>query len=370
MRVYRNWVLWLVISVFSCGFVDLVRAQGQSQTEGAVPGTTSGVTNGAASETRQGSVSGKIVDPSGVAVARGQGKLTGQGETAAQEVIAGEDGQFFFANVTPGNFHVSITAAGFAAQEFSGNLRNGESHALPPITLTIAAVLTEVHVVPGSQVEVAQQQVKAQEQQRALGLIPNFYVSYVHDAAPLTSKQKFELAAKTLVDPVHFGVIGIIAGVQQTENNYSDLGQGAQGYAKRYGAAYASDATYTLIGSALLPVMLKQDPRYFYKGTGSKGSRMLYAIASAVICKGDNGRWQPNYSSVLGSLAAGGISKYYSPAKDRNGLGLTFENAFIGIAATAATNVLQEFLIRKLTPKVSNREPGNGSKVTGPMAME
>jgi len=363
-------VVWLGISVFSCGFVDLVRAQGQSQTEGAVPGTTSGVTNGAASETRQGSVSGKIVDPSGVAVARAQVKLTGQGETAAQEVIAGEDGQFFFANVTPGNFHVSITAAGFAAQEFSGNLRNGESYALPPITLTIAAVLTEVHVVPGSQVEVAQQQVKAQEQQRALGLIPNFYVSYVHDAAPLTSKQKFELAAKTLVDPVHFGVIGIIAGVQQTENNYSDLGQGAQGYAKRYGAAYASDATYTLIGSALLPVMLKQDPRYFYKGTGSKGSRMLYAIASAVICKGDNGRWQPNYSSVLGSLAAGGISNYYYPAKDRNGLGLTFENAFIGIAATAATNVLQEFLIRKLTPKVSNRDPGNGSKVTGPMAME
>ena len=106
-----------------------------------------------------------------------------------------------------------------------------------------------------------------------------------------------------------------------------------------------------------MPSLLKQDPRYFYKGSGSKPSRFLYAIANSVICKGDNGHWQANYSNILGSLAAGGISNLYYPPQDRNGVGLTFENAAIGIDATAVANLFQEFVIRKLTPKVPNNAP-------------
>ncbi len=86
---------------------------------------------------------------------------------------------------------------------------------------------------------------------------------------------------------------------------------------------------------------------------------MLYAIANSVICKGDNGHWQANYSSILGSLAAGGISNLYYPAENRDGLQLTFENALIGIGESAAINVLQEFVLRKLTRNVPNQEPAN-----------
>ena len=75
-------------------------------------------------------------------------------------------------------------------------------------------------------------------------------------------------------------------------------------------------------------------------------------LANSVICKGDNGRWQPNYSGVLGSFAAGAISNLYYPASDR-GVGLTFENAAITIAAGSAANILQEFVIRKLTPNAN-----------------
>jgi len=107
----------------------------------------------------------------------------------------------------------------------------------------------------------------------------------------------------------------------------------------------------------VLASLLKQDPRYFYKGTGSTGSRILYAIANSVICKGDNRRWQANYSGILGSLAAGGISNIYYPANDRNGAELTFENAGIGIGETAVTNLFQEFIIRKLTPKLPKNDP-------------
>jgi hypothetical protein len=108
----------------------------------------------------------------------------------------------------------------------------------------------------------------------------------------------------------------------------------------------------------VFPAVLKQDPRYFYKGTGSKKSRVLYALANAVICKGDNRRWQPNYSSVLGSFAAGGISNLYYPAQNRNGVGLTLENGAIGVGATAVANVLQEFVVKKVTPNVPRDNAG------------
>jgi hypothetical protein len=269
-----------------------------------------------------------------------------------QETLSGDDGQFSFANVAPGSFRLTITSEGFATQAFDGNLHSGESYVVPQIRLTIATEVTEIRVVP-SQFEIAEEQIKEQEKQRPLGFIPNFYVSYVANAAPLTPKQKFELAGKTLWDPVTFGLTAAIAGLQQANNELGGYGQGAQGYAKRYAASYADAVTGTLIGSAILPSLLKQDPRYFYKGTGSKRSRVLYALANSVICKGDNGHWQANYSGIFGSLAAGGISNLYYPAHDR-GAELTFENALIGIGATAATNILQEFVIRKLTPNIPN----------------
>ena len=160
-----------------------------------------------------------------------------------------------------------------------------------------------------------------------------------------------------MVDPFTLLLVGGIAGVEQAQNHFDEYGQGAQGYGKRYGAGYADTVAGTFIGSAILPSLLKQDPRYFYKGSGSKGSRILYAIANSVICKGDNGRWQANYSNILGSLAAGGLSNLYYPAQDRNGAGLTFENAAVAIGATAISNLFQEFVIRKLTPKVPNHDP-------------
>ncbi len=283
-------------------------------------------------------------------------KLARAGQTSTQEVAAGDDGQFSFASVAAGAFQLTISAEGFAPQTYAGVLQAGESSVVPPIALAVATAVTEVRVEL-SQIEIAQEQMKDEEKQRVLGVIPNFYVSYDLKAAPLNTKQKFDLALKSTVDPVRFGIVGAIAGVEQATDYFSGYGQGAEGYAKRYGASYADVVTGTFIGGAILPSLLKQDPRYFYKGTGSKRSRILYAIANAVICKGDNGKWQANYSGILGSLAAGGISNLYYPASDRNGAALTFENTAIGIGASAGVNLLQEFLLRKLTPRL----PNNGS---------
>jgi hypothetical protein len=302
-----------------------------------------------------GSIHGTIVDPNGTAVAGARVKLTQQDQSPSQEAQAGDDGQYSFANVAPGPFQLSITAEGFATKASAGVLHSGENMVVPQIILALTTEVTEVRV-EFTPVELAQEQIRDEEKQRVLGFIPNFYVTYVPNALPLNTRQKFELAWKSTLDPVTFGITGAIAGIQQANNQFSGYGQGAQGYAKRYGASYTDVVTNTFIGGAILPSLFKQDPRYFYKGTGSKRSRVFYAIANSVICKGDNGHWQANYSAILGGLAAGGISNLYYPSSDR-GAGLTFENAAIGIGASAAANLLQEFVIRKLSSHIPSSAP-------------
>ena len=274
------------------------------------------------------------------------------------EATSDSDGQFFFANLAPGPFQLTLTAPGFASQSVTGTLNPGEDHTIPPVALAVAASAIQVRVSM-TPVEMAEAEIKDEEKQRVLGVIPNFYVTYNPSAAPLHPRQKFELAWKLTIDPVNFGVTAAIAGIQQAANSFSGYGRGAQGYGKRLGAAYADSVTSTFIGGAILPSLFKQDPRFFYKGTGSRRARFFYAIANAVICKGDNGHSQANYSAVLGSLAAGGISNLYYPESDRD-MTVTFENTLIGIGATAANNVLQEFVIRKLThnpPKYATATP-------------
>jgi hypothetical protein len=300
-----------------------------------------------------GTVSGRVVDQSGTAVVGAHVTLAQAPPMIQlnQEVVSGEDGQFQFASVAPGPFQLTIVADGFATQTLGGTVRAGEAYSVPQITLALATEVTQVHVAL-STVEIAQEEIKEQEKQRVFGVLPNFYVSYVASAAPLTSKQKFGLAWKNTIDPVNFGIVGVIAGVNQATDRFQGYGQGVDGYARRYGAAYGDFVVGNFIGGAILPSLLKQDPRYFYKGTGSKRSRVLYAISMAVICKGDNGHWQANYSGILGSLAAGGISNIYYPEKERSDAALTFENTLVGIGASAAVNILQEFVLRKVTPNI------------------
>jgi len=296
-------------------------------------------------------VRGRVVDPTGAAVVAAHVSLSFVGKPIVLTAVTEPDGGFSIAIPGPGAFQLTVAAEGFALYQTSGEAKEGEVLTLPEITLTVAAVSTEVQVAADSN-KIAMEQVRAEEKQRILGVVPNYYVSYNQDTAPLRPKQKFDLAWRFTLDPASFGIVGIIAGVRQANNTYSGYGQGASGYGKRYAAAYGDFLTGTFISNAILPSLLQQDPRYFYKGTGSKRSRILYAIANAVICKGDNGRWQANYSNIVGSLASGGISNAYYPAKDRNGAALTFENAGVNIGVTAAANLVQEFVFKKLTPHV------------------
>lgn len=281
-------------------------------------------------------------------------KLTREGESSQPEVTSNGDGLFAFPHVAPGPFHLIVSSPGLASQELSGTVHSGEAFVTPVIMLVIPTQVTEVRVgLPPE--ELANVQVKEEEKQRVLGVIPNFYVSYVPNAAPLTPKHKFGLAWKSASDPVTLVGVGVLAGLDQAADRWGGYGQGAQGYAKRYGASYADVFASTFIGGAVMPSILKQDPRYFYKGRGSKRSRFLYALASSIICKGDNGRWQPNYSEVIGSFAGAGMEALYLPAQDRRGSGFVVSSGLIRLGEVSLAGVLQEFVFPKLTPNRSTR---------------
>lgn len=353
------WTRWVGLAGLAALLSSMVCAQAAQNPSPANPSTSSTTAQPLPSQQVEpefpGSITGAVSDPKGAPLAGAKVSLTREGKSLGPDVLTGDDGQFIFASVMPGPFQVTISGEGFATQTASGVLLSKENFVVPTVALAVATAVTEVKVEL-TMVEIAQEQIKEQEKQRVLGVIPNFYVSYVPDAAPLTPKQKFNLAWKSTIDPVSFGVTAVITGIQQGNDDFKGYGQGAQGYFKRYGANYADLAVSTFIGGAIFPSILKQDPRYFYKGTGGWKNRALYAIAMSVMCKGDNGKWQVNYSAIAGSFAAGGISNLYYPSSDR-GATLIVQNTLIGIGASAGANLLQEFVMKKLTPNLPKNEP-------------
>jgi hypothetical protein len=244
-------------------------------------------------------------------------------------------------------YHITISAQAFANWTSSTiTLKQGQFLDLADIKLQIAVAVTTVAAV--SQEQLATLEVQTEEKQRVFGFIPNFYVVYDKDPVPLTAKLKFRLALKTSIDPITFAGSAFIAAVDQAADTPSYV-QGWKGYGQRFGSNYANGLTDIMFAGAILPSVLHQDPRYYYRGEGTTKSRMIYALRTPFVCKGDNGRWQPNYSSMGGYLISGAIANTYYPNSNR-GVGLVFSTFFVNVAADMANGVLQEFFLRRLTP--------------------
>jgi hypothetical protein len=182
---------------------------------------------------------------------------------------------------------------------------------------------------------------KQEERQRILGVVPNFNTVDSSAGVPsLSPGQKFHLMYKSSVDPFVFVADAFVAGLSQARNTNPGFGQGAEGYFKRFGASYLDTADGNLWGNAILPIVFKEDPRYFRLGSGTFTHRFLYSAGTTVWCRRDNGTWGPNYANVLGNFASGGISNAYYPAADR-GFGQTVDGA---LTVTAEGVIGAEFV--------------------------
>lgn len=295
-------------------------------------------------------VNGTVTDTNGDLIPGATVVLDGTAPADHRTAAANDSAFFQFDGLTPGvPYHLTISANGFENWVSEPiTLASGQFFDVTGIKLKLEASVTSVTVTASTE-QIAAQQVRLAEQQRVLGFIPNFYVVYdSKNAVPLTTKLKFQMAYRVSVDPVSILGAATLAGINQAADK-PDYQQGALGYAQRFGAAYADGVTDILFGGAILPSLLHQDPRYFYQGTGTVKSRMLHAMANPFICRGDNGKSQPNYSSIGGDLISSAISNAYYPPSNR-GAGLVFENLALSTAERALSSLVQEFVLRKLTP--------------------
>jgi len=305
----------------------------------------------AAPDPQLGSISGTVLDINGDLLPGAVVTLQCPSPCSKRTATANDSAAFDFrglkfgvpytASVSAGEFEDWTTPAIVLTPDRSAFLVTG-------IKLKVADPSTTVTVY-ASTAQIATEQVHLEEQQRVLGFIPNFYVVYdSQSAVPLTTKLKFQMAMRVSVDPVTVAGVAFMAGVRQTAHS-PDYVLGAQGYGQRFGAEAADGVSDILIGGAILPSLLHQDPRYFYQGTGTTRSRLGHALASPFVCKGDNGRWQPNYSSIGGDLASSALMNTYYPESNR-GAGMVFGQFAINTAERELSTVVQEFVLRKLTP--------------------
>jgi protocatechuate 3,4-dioxygenase beta subunit len=330
----------------------------QLQADGAQQPPASAQQPAAAEPTGTGTISGTILDTNGNVVQGARVALRRHSGANAEIMPTGSGGQFTFNGLPPGPYKLTVTGnamSTYASPEIE--LKAGEVKILPSITLSVT---TESSVTVTADTEqIAEEQVQIAIQQRVLGVIPNFYMTFDWNAPPMMAKQKFKLSLRATFDPTAFAIMAGVAGAEQYKDVFPGFGGGLEGYGKRYGATFANHVTDQFFGRAIYPSIFHQDPRYFYKGKGSITSRALYAMSATVIARGDDGRWKPNYSNVLGKFTSGAISNLYYPASER-GAGLVFFNGLTELGSDAVDNLIKEFLLKNVTshvPKGANGEP-------------
>jgi Carboxypeptidase regulatory-like domain len=297
---------------------------------------------------KPGNLVGTVLDGNGDPVPNATVVLEAPEDAGSRTLVTGGNGFFEFHDLRPGiPYQLHVSAKSFADwTSATVTLEPGQFKIMTSIQLRVEAERTtiDVHYDP---VEVAKEQFKAEETQRLFGILPNFYVSYDRNAEPLTTKMKFQLALKISTDPVTAAGVLLIASARQAANS-PRYGQGWGPFGERLGAVYADGFSDIMIGGAILPSVLHQDPRYFYQGTGTTRSRLRHAVFSPFVARGDNGRWQPNYSSLGGDLGSSALSNLYYPSSNR-GAGLVFGNFAIATAERVGASVAQEFLVARFT---------------------
>jgi hypothetical protein len=228
--------------------------------------------------------------------------------SAAQEIMPGASGSPAIAS------KVTLTPSPFA------QLKDAQEKANPPQAIS-----------PQQQGQQQQSQQQAQQQQtpdrqngtshdRLFWALPNLLtVENADNVPPLTPGQKFKVVARGVFDPMEFVLVGLVAGLGQASDSNPSYGQGAQGYAKRYGTAYGDNAIENFMAYAVLPSVLHQDPRYYQLGQGGFRKRAVHALSRVVLTRSNSGQSEFNYSEILGAGGAAAISTYaYHPQSERS----------------------------------------------------
>jgi hypothetical protein len=176
---------------------------------------------------------------------------------------------------------------------------------------------------------------------------------------PISWKEKFAITAKGSFDPYEFVIVGVVAGIRQADNAYPAFGQGMEGYAKRYGTAFADQVDGNIMVGGVYPSILRTDPRYFRLGRGGLGRRFGYAISRILVTRKDSGGSMFNVPEFAGNATAIAISNVYYPAAGRS-VWQSVNSWGVQMGIDAFGNELKEFwpdIHRYLRKKKSSPPP-------------
>lgn len=298
-------------------------------------------------------ISGTVLDTNGNVIEDAIVQVSKTGSAGIlRQVKSGAMGEFGFSGLAPGSYIVMVSHGGmttFVSKPIA--VKPEEPVLLSNVVLRVKAAATSVLVMDSQAASI--EQVQIAEQQRVFKVFPNFYSSYDWNAPSMLAKQKYRLAARTLIDPVTFLTTGAVAGAEQYKNVFPSFGGGIQGYGKRYAAAFASHASGELFTRAVFPSIFHSDPRYFILGKGSTKTRAGHAIASTFLTRGDDGSRKVNFAQILGDFSAAALSNAYFPAQER-GVNLVLINGFGDLGGDILDNLLREFVFNRLTSRVKN----------------
>ena len=326
----KRWLLvvFLLLAVLAC----------RGQTTVVIPAGT-GVLDGYATDVDGADIPGASV--------------VADGPDPADKRTTVSDGTGFFSLAlrTGVPYRLTVSAKGFKDfQSDALTLTAGQEMNLGSVKLPTGEVAVSVDAISPQAAAIEEE--RAEIHQRVLGIIPNFYTVYEPESPPLSAKLKFKLALRSGTDPVAFVAAAFVAGIEQASDTTGYV-QGAKGFGQRMGATYANGFSDVLIGGAVLPALLHQDPRYFYLGEGGKKKRTIHALSAPFVCRGDNGKTQFNFSSIGGDFASGGLSTLYYPQGNR-GASLVFTSAAILTGGRMANALLQEFVLGRFTSRGKN----------------
>jgi hypothetical protein len=183
----------------------------------------------------------------------------------------------------------------------------------------------------------------AADDHRMFKVLPNYKT--INDpeqpVVALSPGEKFGLV-EHYFDPFTFVFTSITAGLEQASNEKESYGQGAMGFAKRYGADFTDGFTNELFVTGVFPTLLHEDPRYYRLGHGSGLKRTAYALSRILITHSDSGVARFNSSEFLGNIASGALSMTYYPQNERSVSGV-FTRMSVEIGYDSLFNVLKEF---------------------------
>jgi hypothetical protein len=294
------------------------------------------------------SLAGLVKDVGGTPVGDATVTLKGPGGFQRQ-VESDDDGNFQMQSLPSGAFTLTVSAEGLTTLSVPVVLSAQQQKVLPALLLRIATVASQVDAI--SQVEMADEQLKVEEKQRIFGIVPNFYVAYDPNTVPLNSKQKFKLAGRTVIDPEVFIAVAISAGIAQGTQTPIEWQQNFTGYMQRYGAGYAGALVGIGLSGAVFPTIFHEDPRYFFKGTGTTGSRLRWSLKQAVEQRNDKGQWRPAYSNMLGDLSASLVTVAIYPHQATDWGKTTALDFGLNIAGEAFGDLMEEFVVPKLAKR-------------------